>query len=54
MSIYNSHLEDLPVGLPDEEELTTSSWHLYAIRSEVVSPFLADNSIMSSTKRTLA
>ena len=32
VSIYNSQLEDLPVGLPDEEELTTSSWHLYAIR----------------------
>ena len=32
MSIYNSQLEDLPVGLPDGEELTTSSWHLYAIR----------------------
>ena len=29
---YNSQLEDLPVGLHDEEELTTSSWHLYAIR----------------------
>ena len=31
---YNVRLQALPVGTPDANELSTSSWHLYSIRIE--------------------
>lgn len=30
--VYNAHLQILPIAIPDENELNTSSWHLYPVR----------------------